>query len=255
MPSNRRGTPLPLQQNYTEHYDPENGWTREWEWEGHEPLFVQQYAAQYQAAGCATNLSIKYGIGRLQVNDTTGAVTIDRWEVGAEQVSKSSLLNPLNITAVSNADLIIIAKAQDGELDYDTARAALTAGSGGDAARRLIDRMKLGSVDFESDNYVLRHTTNVGNRYETNISDVNKGLIYTPAQLFTEVQDSDLWIFPLPGRLVFKLQAITAPPVRSNYLWGWLKSASTEQSAAGQRVNIATLYKLDQWSTDEYETA
>lgn len=251
-----RGSAIPLLQDYEEHYDPETGYTRQYDWEGTVPAWVQQYAAQYQAAGCATSVTVKFGVGRLIVNDTTGEVTIDRWEIDAEQLSKSSLFNQRNLAHLNATELAVFYALARGETSSADAATALT---GNDFALRLLDRINKGSTDFQFDGYVLRHTTNVSNRYQRNISDANKSCLYTNAQLLSEAQNSNLWLFPLPGRLVYKIQniysdAIAQSGVHDNFLWSWLKSASTERSAANQCVDICTLYKFDEWSTDEYAT-
>src|SRR5690606_6075756 len=109
--------------------------------------------------------------------------------------------------------------------------------------------------EYASYNYVLRHTTNVSNRWNVNIADINVNRLYTTAQLLSEAQNAGLWNYPLPPRLAYKINAIAVPTVQSGYLWSWLKSASSEASAANNRVNIVTEYALDQWSTDLYQTA
>ena len=256
-----RGDPFPQEQNYTEHYDPENGYSIEIEWEGQQPDWIIAYCRQKQRAGCATNMSFQQGIGRLTVNDTTGQTAIDKWEIDADQIVKSNLLNPrINNPASSSyiapADLKLIASVNAGYKNYLTVRAAFVARAL-DSALRELDRQHLGDTDYESEGDVLRHTTNVSNRYDRNISDTNKGRIYTTAQLLTEVRSSALWNYPLPGRLVYKIQtivnnAIAERGIHAFYQWGWLKSTGTESSAAAQRVNISTIYKFDEWSTDKY---
>lgn len=252
MSTTLRGTRQPLQQRFTEKWSPVNGLTREFEWDGFDGDLMQGYANQYAFLGIEYELTSQYGRATLHAIDTTGTVTIDKWEIQVNRLSPSSLQNPLNIANVSSDDLITIGKVQIGNLSYEDGKAAIN--SGHTAALRLLDRMNLGSDQFYQSGYILRHTTNVGNRYAINISDFNIDHIYTPAQLLTEAQNGALWLLPLPGRLVYKIQQIVAPAVRANYLWGWIKSAASESTAANNRIDIATEYELGQWSTDEYTT-
>lgn len=258
-----RGTPEPLRQSYTESYDPETGSKKNWTWKNFSEREMRAYAARYQARGCATELTFENDICTLEVRDTTGEVTIDRWEVDAQQVNKSSLFNPLNIAAVGLDNLRIIARMSEG-LNSTDAIIAIADESGDTLtwsptaeATRLLDRMKRGETDYEVDQYTLVHTTNVSNRYQNNVSDFGKGQLYTTTQLLTETTDPTFWIYPLPGRLVYKIQVLAADaaiiwPAPSNYDWRWLKSASTERSAANNRIDITTIYKFDLYSLDEF---
>jgi len=263
MPNEFRGKSEPLRQRYSESYDPETGWKKNWSWKGMDINAVRTFAAKYQAAGCATELTIVNALAELEVRDTTGEITIDRWEIDAEQVTKSSLYNPLNIDACGLDNLKIMARMSEG-LDPTQAIAAIAADDGGtltwtpDAPTlRLLDRLKRNETDYEVDQYTLVHTTNVSNRYQNNVSDFGKGQLYTNAQLLTETTDPTFWIFPLPGRLVYKIQvlysdAIIIWPAPDDYGWRWLKSSSTERSAANNRVDITTIYKFDLYSLDEF---
>jgi hypothetical protein len=266
----RRGVTEPLRQNYSENYDPESGWKRDWHWRGLSIDRMREYAAQYQRLGCATSLSLQRDIAELEVRDTTGEITIDRWEVDAEQVNKSSLVNPLHFQGsgpIPAANLEIIARALRDGSTLEEARSRLEDDTGdiyGDVtnarALRLFARMLKGEVDFETDVYTLVHTTNVGNRYGQNVADLNKGLLYTTAQLLSETQSSYYWIYPLPGRLAYKIQNLANDaafnfPAPDYYAWRWLKSASTERSAANNRVDISTIYKFDLYSLDEFASA
>ncbi len=109
-----------------------------------------------------------------------------------------------------------------------------------------------GSTDYQRQQYVLRHTTNVSNRWQTNVSDFNVDYIYSTGSLLSECQNTGLWILPLPARLAFKIGQIPVPQFRDNYFWGWKKGASTETTAANNRIDISTEFVLEQWSVDYY---
>lgn len=264
-----RGTLEPKRQFYSESYDPETGWLKQWNWKSFSLPRVRAFAYAYQRAGCATHLSLVNDTAVLEVRDTTGGITIDRWEIDAEQANRSSLINPLHAAGaspISANDLQVIATAVENGMDFKQTISFLSKNGLGPAtiptnarSLRLYRRLLNREPEYEFDLYTLIHTTNVSNRYAANVADLHKGRIYTTAQLLSEVTDADSWVFPLPDRLVYKIQALyvdasTAMPAPDNYGWGWLKSASTERSAANNRIDIATLYKFDLWSLDEYLT-
>ena len=111
----------------------------------------------------------------------------------------------------------------------------------------LFDLLIRGTSHYALGQYVLRHTTNVGNLYSANIADSNIERCYTTAQLLAEVQSPTLWTYPLPGRLVYKLQNIPTPVPQSHYQWGWRKLPSPETTSATNRIEITTEYWLEQW--------
>lgn len=210
------------------------------------------------------------GVHTLVGTDTSGSVTIDTWEIGAQDEIVSSLKNPLNIYNISDDYLTVIARAVKDGTDILTAGAAcaadgstastVTSITGNAYAMRLFKRMIGDQTGFFDSKYVLRHTTNVSNRYQANIADFNVNCIYTTAQLLSETQSGGLWIYPLPGRLAYKVSVIDADwysryGAESNYTIGWLKSCTTESTAGNNRVNMVTEYKFYRWSSDEYLTA
>jgi len=266
-----RGSPAPQRQAYRENYDPEAGWRKIWNWSGHNETQVRALNAYYQSIGCATDLTIIHDRAELEVRDPSGEITLDRWEIDAEQHQRSDLLNPLHKqfdNPISDEDLLVIAYAAQNSMDFSDAIKQLnkifspTVFTKPTNLRslRLFQRIMRHEPEYDYDLYTLVHTTNVSNRYSLNISDVNKGRIYSNAQLLTEATNAGLWTYPLPGRLVYKIQAlfldaITNTPAPVNYAWGWLKSASTERTAANHRIDIATIYKFDLFSLDKYLTA
>lgn len=285
MPQVLRGTTIPLEQRFTEDFSPVNGVSRSIEWKSFDRAQIQAYADRYAQQGCAYNLDVVHGIATLVATDNSGNFTIDIWEVGVSDILVSSLKNPRNLAAIGDDNLLVIARALrdgstlgdavtslDSDAIIDSVQFADPFQFNGPtneiaAAQRLYGRMLSGSDSFFFPQYILRHTTNVSNRYDINVSDVGVNQIYTPAKLISEATNANSWIFPLPPRLVFKLNAVileTVPRVRlddasgiitvtpSNYMWGWLKSASPESTAPYDRVNIVTEYKLFLWSTDEY---
>ncbi len=259
MPNIYRGTLEPLLQRVSDRSSPVNGFVRELEYRGMSEARARALFGQYISAGMEAELTVSHGICSLVATDTSGAITIDTWEIGVNEILASSLKNPRNIDAISQGELELIARATRDGTDLETAAQTLEADTGDGystslsaAGERLWKRIIAGSDSFFHSQYVLRHTTNVSNRYAANVSDVGVNCIYSQAALFSETQNANLWIYPMPGRLGYKLNQIPVPTVPSNYMWGWLKGASAESTAANNRVNIVTEYKLFTWSTDEY---
>jgi hypothetical protein len=122
---------------------------------------------------------------------------------------------------------------------------------------RFYQRALAGQDVFFADQYSLRHTTNASNRGYFNVADVDVNCIYTPAQLYSEITNSQSWLFPCPAEIMAALADIfnglgVAPP---NYLQGALKGGSSRVTAANNRVNIVTEYQLFNWNTDDYALA
>lgn len=257
-----RGTLSPLRQRTSERWSPTHGHTREFEWRGLSENQIRTYAYQYARAGCEYEYVSQHGVYTLVAVDTSGEVTIDTWEVQVNQVFVSSLLNPFNIENISTGNREIIARAVKDGSSLAEAQGVLEDETGdiyGDVtdaiAIRLYKRLIAGDDTFLAYRYVLRHTTNVSNRYTINVADQYVGYIYSTAELLSETQDGDSWIYPLPGRLAYKLNNLAYPSVDqidAFSFWGWHKSASSESTAANNRVNIVTEYVLGAWKTDEY---
>ena len=264
-----RGTLQPLRQRLTEKWSPSGGFTSGIEWLGFGETEMRALAQQYADAGFEYEFVDQHGIFTLTGTDTSGNITIDTWEIGAQDEIVSSLKNPRNIAAIPAGYLELIGYALKKDVSIEAASAALEADTGdiysdtiiGNAeAVRLYERLLKDQTGFLDSKYILRHTTNVGNRWGVNVADINVNAIYTTAQLLSETQNASSWVYPLPGRLAYKISNLSADAISrygtlSAYQWGWLKSASPENTAANNRVNIVTEYKFDNWSTDEYATA
>lgn len=264
MPNEYRGTPVPLRQRFTQRFSPTSGHTGESEWRSFDLHEIQRYFNYFANAGCEVELEYSNGTARLYALDSTGAFTIDTWEVQVNQVFVSSLLNPFNIENIPAGYLELIAEAIKNGSTIAEAAATLEEATGdiyvddisdNEWAVRLYKRMLGGDDSFLAYRYILRHTTNVSNRYQINVADQWVNYVFSTAELLTETQDNDSWVYPLPGRLAYKLNNIPAPSVDqidANSFWGWLKSASSESTSAKNRVNIVTEYVLAAWKTDEY---
>ena len=273
-----RGTRAPLRQKLTEKWSPTKGFTASYDWLGFGEDEMRALAAQYAELGLEYEFVNEHGVFTLRgmIAGNGGSNdgiqdTVDVWEIANQDEIVSSLKNPIYNTAGANpipaAYLELIAYAVRNGSSIADASAALTEDTGdiyasaiddNEYAVRLFKRLVGDQTGFFDSRYVLRHTTNVSNRWAANIADIGANMIYTTADLLTEVQSGALWIYPLPGRLAYKINALSSELIgrygtEDDYQWGWLKGGSSEMTSANNRVNIVTEYKFYQWSTDEYE--
>ncbi len=117
------------------------------------------------------------------------------------------------------------------------------------ASQLFLDRLMREETHKAEEQYVLYHTTNVSQNTTTNVADNHIGQIYTTAQLLTEVTNGALWAYPLPLRLVTKINAIVAPGAITGYTVGWRKLPAKEITEAENRVAISSEYWFGQWDT------
>jgi hypothetical protein len=250
-------------------FDPIRGYTFFYDYDGQDQ--GQMFAIQLtcNAAGLSSELTFERDRATLNIIDATSEFTIDSWEVHATEEVRDLFSHPSIVAAIGNSlgygnpsiDAFIAIRQA---VENQTSRVnllllpALT-GLSTPAILILLQFYNLylqGTTGYRHQQYVLKHRTNVSNRWKANVADVGIDQIYTPAQFFTEVTDPTLWIFPMPGRLQYKLANI--PTIFSggydttDYLWSWLKSSSTETSEALNRVNIETDYTLELWSLALY---
>lgn len=251
-----KGSLRPFLRRTTYDYDPTRGYLVREEFEGASQALMLVYQRDCVRAGIACRLVFERDMATLELEDSTQQYTLDNWQILANEESRDGLSHPTVLSLATDEQIALIRGHLEANDSPDTAFADPDlAGLAGGPVQRFYALQQRGSENYRRSHYVIRHTTNAPNRWAVNVADVNVGMIYTPAQLFTEVQDPFLWIYPMPARLVFKLASIPAPTFQANYLWGWLKGAATETTAANNRIDIVTEYVLEQWSTDYYEPA
>lgn len=254
-----KGSLAAFLQNEVYDFDPQHGWTYHADYKGASQAVMIALQNAYSNQGIASRMILHQGgAASLDLTDATQNFTIDTWQILDNEEGRDGLSHP-KLTAVLNDNNMAIIRngvnsPPESTTPVDDIYAKLT-GFGGDAAalKRAIGRQLRGSGEYKSSQYVLHHETNAPARYAANIADAGKSRLYTTAQLLTEVQDSSLWIYPLPGRLVYKIGQIPVPASQAFYLWSWLKTGSTEQNVANNRISITTEYNLDLWNTDEYD--
>lgn len=236
-------------------YDPQRGYqiTIPWESAGNNLNGLattyqnQRVAYELEANDRKSSLTATASGGQLGIPD----LTTDTWQILGNEIQKSLLEQPDVVAGLDQATRDEIEKAiLEGTAEADLSP-ALNA-----FASKVFDRLRRGNTHYALGQYVLRHTTNVSNQYNVNVSDFNIERIYTTSQLIAETTNSNSWIFPLPGRMVNKLSNIAAPTAKIGYLWGWRKLPSTEMTTSGNRIEITTEYWLEQWDiTIAYRTA
>jgi len=272
-----RGTLEPLLQTVSRRWSPVNGYVEEAEYRGlGNDQFLQ--LSQYMAAnGFEYEWNTHHAVHSLHAVDTSGAITIDSWEIALNKLSPSNYQNPVVIAALiadgsSYVGALQILKDIAAVMSGKTVTVGSTTITDAEqldeiyttlnlnAARRFLENIQLGVDAYYASGYVLRHITNVSNRYSRNIADVGVDRIYNLAQILSETSNSNFWVFPLPGRLRYKITAVHNDLV-STYdafssdayrMWGWLKSGSSEITAANNRVNIVTEYEMGNWHTEVY---
>lgn len=260
----RRGTNLPLRESYTREYDPQRGLVYRYVYRNISPARMEALQGDYMRAGVSSTLQIQGDAATLEVSDSSADVTLDTWQIGGSEFQKSIWNHPTVLSWCGlNADLPAMLAALASSSDEKDPSKILNDHqldlSAGQKAG-LLPFMRLarsGSTDYAADaqggGYVLRHTTNAPGNWGANVADWGVGMIYSTAQLLSEVSSSYYWYVPLPGRLRYKISNIPTPSfIPNNYYWGWRKSRSQESNAAGNRVDITTEYTLELWSTDLY---
>jgi hypothetical protein len=269
-----RGDPTPKLQRKTRRYNPEGGYVEMTDWASFSEAQILSLLNWAGNNGVEAEMTSRMGRHEITLTDTRGETRIDRWEFGVSEEQPSILQNPRLDVSVGGETIteiyrlaIGVALRDGSSLDDACASKDVTTKNGGTAitppsathrTRRVFELMKNGQTQYQTGNLVLRHTTNVSNRYATNISEVDENSIYYQADFLAEVSSTSLWIFPLPGRLYAKAQSFFnrhEPAAKAYYLYGWLKSVSPETAVSNNRVEIVTTYKLDFWSTDLYPIA
>lgn len=200
--------------------------------------------------------------------DGTGAeVPHDRWEILANENHKDIYESPLALSLEASVPGIL------GQIRKDLAN--YNAGKNGTAvtqppsahpifttsaglavdptiyakALQLCRLLARGITMFATSQYVLKHTQTISHQYAHNVVDLNIERTYTTGQLLIECAT---YAFPLPGRMIAKIQDIAAPDRQDEYQWGWRKLPSPEVTLPGNKIEIVTEYYLDQWSTVLY---
>jgi len=262
MPSDRpfprqpiiNGTLEPKRVSLRSSYDPQRGLTitEEWETAGDN---LNGLATQCREAGKAYDLTSNGRKSRIVItsSNTEGTgfddIPIDTWQLLGNEVQNSIKHHP-NVRSLGSADFLEVIDAVNQWKDGETPDEFFFTDDGymGLLFRMLIHEAKTYSLG----QYVLKHTTNVSNRWDTNVADQGVEFIYTTSQLVSEISNPGFWTFPCPGRLISKIQSIEVQNDSEDLIWGWKKGPSTEGTSANNRIDISTEYVLAGWSKLTY---
>jgi len=260
-----RGTKLPLGQRTIYDFDPVRGYIIRTELEGAGQVEMLATHQDYVRQGIANRLIYERDRASLEVEDSTQTYLLDTWQVDGNEETRDGLSHP-NLSFLIDATTLIRVVRLYIDDPTDTNYTALTADptyqalglNNQEALDREIDRQLKGDTGYKNGQYALIHTTNAPSNYQANVADFGVDAIYSSGQFLSEISNSNLWVLVCPPRLQFKMQQAASDllsrigAVPANYMIGWLKSASTEGTAANNRIDIRTTYVLDIWSTDKY---
>ena len=268
----KTGTLGPITKPFTVRFDPRAGQTLSLKNTGDTSVLLA-LAAMAESQGASGELVVSPVLSELTTETPVQGVIIngvlipeyvfDQWEIETNETSESVFGDPLVQANISAGDRAVIARAiADGKTlaeavtvvnaDLGTSYTVPTAGN----SLQLYNEMMKQQDAWGPFTYVLRHTSNVNAQSTYNVADNWINYIYTTSQLLSEVNNSFNWTYPIPSRLVTKINNIPIQYAASDeaayYLWGWKKSASREQINAQFRVDIVTEYVLALWSTIRY---
>jgi len=248
-------------------------------------LWTARNSTLTESAGVC-ELTIEWGAdGGGGGSTSSKSITVDRWDCPEPKESKDLLSHPQFVATISGlvaasetaiSDLVAITRSkatkaqttegsESMEVEFMTAfdkyltDNAFTP-SWSNNILRFYRLFANNQTHYQNSQYAVRHTTVAPSYWSANVADSNVNCILTHAQFISEAQDSDAWIFPLPGRMAYKLAAAVTyfnsiTPARTAHQIGWLKSPSSEASVGRSRIEIQTTYVFDQWSTDIYPLA
>jgi len=276
----KTGTLGPIPKPFTVRFDPRSGQTLGLKNTGDINLLLA-LAALAESQGASGELFVSPVLSELSTQTPIQGITIngvtipdyvfDQWEVETNESSESVFSDPLVQAGISTNDRAVIARAiAEASTLEDAAEACSEDGIGATwpvpvttfsvptsgESLQLYNELQKSQDSWGPFFYVLRHTSNVNQQSTYNVADLNVNKLYTTAQLFSEVNNGFLWTYPIPSRLITKINNIPAqspdPNEAAYYLWSWKKSASREQINSQFRVDIVTEYVLALWSTIRY---
>lgn len=218
-------------------------------------------------SGIAISQSFKGGVYRITAVDSTLNNPIDNWELTGDDERLDLFQNPLWSGQITADQMATLRQYLSNNSTTDTAFAdPILSPLKNGVVQRAYNRYQAGNDVFLNSaygsGYVLRHTTNVPNRWGQNLADTNVGKIYLLGSFLSEISSPANWVFPCPFSLQYAINIATAAclsasqglPGGATYQVGWLKQRSNRESVANNRVNIQTTYTLNFWNTDDYFT-
>ena len=251
------GTYTPQENKYTYKYDPSSGGFQVYEFDSFNADNAIALANANIRNRVPTEYSFEFGRAKVVLQDSNFP-GIDTYQILANESSKSRYDAPamLRILKYGNGtdfytnQIAVLKNGISAQASFATVSGQIDASITGTDFTYLSNVYNLllkGSESYPFSQYVLRHETEVGNGYSSNVADFNVDCVYTVGQLLSELTNSSSWIYPLPPRFQYFVQYLAAPATQPGYLWGWLKRSGTNATAANNRDKICTEYWLDQW--------
>jgi hypothetical protein len=240
------GTRNPFRTSKKVSYDPNRGLITTEEWEsagdGLSGMAKACIASRTQYDLTPSERSSKITFTSSAASGAGVDIPVDTWQILANETSRDVREHPF-----------VLGLAEDGPGSLRNVNAKVEAFNAGEpigtpltgSALSLFNMLTRGVTSYGLGQYVLRHTTNVSNRYASNIADSFVEHIYDTNSLVTEITNASAWAFPCPGRLVYKIRAINQQIDNGpDWMWGWRKLPSTETTAPNNRIEITTEYWL-----------
>jgi hypothetical protein len=268
LPPNSKGT-VTLPQPQSVGFDPYRGATRHQTWKTLDLDQLNSLAAQaialqlpYTLGSTGTVHTIDIEIPEGSTSPTAAVTPIDRWEMPPNEIQKSIWQHKKCLPF--GADAAGVAQIQlDGGQTLAQCTAAMAAMTPDPSAAWDSDTRTAfgaaynlassGATHYALGQYVLRHTASTWANFAGNIADVNVEKLYTTDQLLIETADPTLWRLPIYPALIYRIRNLAKPPDRTGYLWSWRKLPSGIVATAAARIEYATEYWLEQWSTFLYD--
>lgn len=244
------GTLQPVLTKRTLRFDPDRGaiLAKEWESAGDNLNGLAQECIAGRVGFTQTPNLVRSRLVTEESGASTGVpeLAVDTWQLLASEETKDIKSHPQVLT-MHLADPSLLPAVLQAIEDKTGDTLAFEDNA---VAMELFNLLSIGFTSYAVSRFVLRHTTNVSNRYASNVADGNVERIYTTAQLVSEISNGGFWLFPCPGRLIAKINGIENQNLGEGFTWGWRKLASTETTAAGNRIDISTEYWLGSWNTN-----
>jgi hypothetical protein len=172
----------------------------------------------------------------------------DHWQLMANEVQKDIKEHPATVAMelASTGSLGLVLAAVDA-FNSGTTTAPTFPGAADPIATALFNYMKHGGTHYSLGQYVLKWTTTVSFSSTAYRNEGARELLYSTSQVLAESAP--------PFRISTAMASIASPTTVSGYYWSWRRVPSTQTTQAGNRIEIATEYWLDQWSTFVYGVA
>ena len=257
-----RGTGSPLQQEASQAYDPVHGYMFGYHFKGVSVTAMLALQSEYSNLGMPSRLvAHQGGMVSLDVEDPTQQFNVDTWQLVGNEINIDGFSHPTMLAILASNDqyIEVIRLALDNNTKPADLKTSLTglgmSSANADTTLVFYGLNRRGSTEFRVAQYVVRHTSNLPNRFTNAQGIYTSGVnqIFSPAKALLDF-NAAAWSPAMPSSMLATIKAVTdnPPAAVDRYLFGWLKGSPTFTSAANNRVDANQEYTLYQWSTDYY---